>query len=153
MTARARSRTDPVYLDMPNSAQWTVTLAIESYAAIESEISQFLAREAVEGHAAYVSQLVVEEIVRNLIVHTPPYARDETATVTIEVATHMVTVVIEDQRPFFDPFAAPQLDTDAPLEQRKVGGMGLHLVRSLTDELTYQADGDRNRLTAVITRR
>ena len=152
MTARARSRTDPVYLDMPNSAQWTVTLAIEAYAAIESEISQFLTRKAVEGHAAYVSQLVIEEIVRNLIVHTPPYARDETATVAIEVATHTVTVVIEDQRPFFDPFAAPSLDTDAPLEQRKIGGIGLHLVRSMTDELTYEAVGDRNRLTAVIAR-
>ena len=137
---------------MPNSSQWTVPLAVEAFAAIEPEIREFLSLAAVDRHAAYVSQLVIEEIVRNLIVHTPPYARDETATVTIEVAAHIVTVVIEDQRPSFDPFAAPELDTEAPLEQRKAGGMGLHLVRSLADELTYQTDGDRNRLTAVIAR-
>ena len=137
---------------MPTSAQWTVTLAVEAFAAIEPEIGAFLASQAVGGHAAYVSQLVIEEIVRNLIVHTPPYARDETATVTIEVAAHIVTVVIEDQRPSFDPFAAPELDIGAPLEERKAGGMGLHLVRSMTDELTYQAGADRNRLTAVISR-
>ena len=137
---------------MPNSSQWTVPLAVEAFAAIEPEIREFLSLAAVDGHAAYVSQLVIEEIVRNLIAHTPPYARDETATVTIEVAAHIVTVVIEDQRPSFDPFAAPELDVAAPLEQRKAGGMGLHLVRTMADQLTYEAGDDRNRLTAVISR-
>ena len=84
--------------------------------------------------------------------HTPPYAQDETVTVAIAVAARTVTVVIEDQRPPFDPFGAPQLDVDAPLEQRRAGGMGLHLVRNLTDELTYENESDRNRLTAVVSR-
>ena len=138
---------------MPNSSQWTVPLTVEAFAAIEPEIREFLSLEAVDGHAAYVSELVIEEIVRNLIVHTPPFARDETAIVTIEVAAHIVTVVIEDQRPSFDPFAGPELDVAAPLEQRKAGGMGLHLVRTMADQLTYEAGDDRNRLTAVISRR
>ncbi|MEO5840763.1 MAG: ATP-binding protein [Acidimicrobiales bacterium] len=138
---------------MSNSAHWTVGLNIETFASTESDIVGFLSGAGVEGHAAYVSQLVVEEIVRNLIEHTPPYAQEETATVTITVAAHLVTIVIEDQRRPFDPTEAPKLDVDAPLDERRSGGMGLHLVRNMTDELTYEVADDRNRLTAVISRR
>jgi len=153
VTREGGSRAASAYVDMSNSAQWTVKLTVEAFAAIESEVGQFLSRERVEGHAAYVSQLVIEEIVRNLIEHTPPYAQNETATVTITIDAHIVTVVIEDRRPSFNPFDAPPLDTHAPLEQRRPGGMGLHLVLSMTDRLTYDAGDDSNRLTAVISRR
>jgi anti-sigma regulatory factor (Ser/Thr protein kinase) len=137
---------------MASSAQWTVQLRRETLAATEPDMGRFLSNEGVAGHAAYVSQLVIEETVRNLIEHTPPYAQDETATVTIAVTPQTVTVVVEDQRPSFDPFDAPPLDTNAPLAERRTGGMGLHLVRNLTDQLTYERAGDRNRLTAVVSR-
>jgi len=138
---------------MSDSAQWNVRLAIDAFAAIEPEIGQFLSRVGVEGAAAYTSQLVVEEIVRNLIEHTPPYATDEMVDVAIAVTAQRVTVVIEDRRPPFDPSNAPPLDVDAPLERRQPGGMGLHLVRTMADELTYETGSDGNRLTAIISRR
>jgi serine/threonine-protein kinase RsbW len=143
---------EPASLDMASSEQWTVLLRRDAFAATEPDIGRFLSREGVAGRAAYVSQLVVEETVRNLVEHTPPYAQDETVTVTIAVTARTVTVVIEDERPSFDPFAAPRLDIDSPLEERRAGGMGLHLVRNLTDQLTYEQVGERNRLTAVVSR-
>ena len=127
-------------------------LTDDDLAAVEPEIRAFLSVEGVDGRAAYVSHLVIEEVVRNLIVHTPPYASDELVTVVITVAADAVTVVIEDQRPSFDPFDAPALDTSAPLDDRRPGGMGLHLVRNLTDGLSYEGGGDGNRLTAVVSR-
>jgi len=63
-----------------------------------------------------------------------------------------VTVEISDSRPPFDPSAAPPLDVDSPLDERRAGGMGIHLVRNMVDELTYVREDDRNRLTAVIPR-
>ena len=119
---------------------------------VERRADLRLLAPGVEGRAAYVSQLVVEEIVRNLIEHTPPYAKDETFTVQLTISPANVTVVIEDSRPRFDPLDAPALDTDAPLDERRRGGMGLHLVRNLTDELTYDSHDDCNRLTAVVSR-
>ncbi|MEO8692752.1 MAG: ATP-binding protein [Acidimicrobiales bacterium] len=137
---------------MVNSTQWTVPLRRDSLAATEADVTGFLSQHGIAGHAAYVTQLVVEEVVRNLIEHTPPYAHDETATVSITVTARSVTVVIEDDRPPFDPIDAPPLDVTAPLEERRAGGMGLHLVRRLTDQLTYERADDRNRLTAVVSR-
>jgi serine/threonine-protein kinase RsbW len=54
--------------------------------------------------------------------------------------------VADDARPF-NPLLAPPPDTSAPLEVRQPGGLGIALVRALTDELTYERRDDRNRLT------
>ena len=137
---------------MSNTATWNVALSVDALASTEPLIVGFLGDADVSGRAAYVSQLVVEEIVRNLIEHTPPYARDETVTVTITVNPRTVTVIIEDRRTPFPPDAAPHLDTQSPLDERRAGGMGLHLVRSLTDDLSYEVGDGRNRLTAVVSR-
>jgi len=137
---------------MARTAVWRVSLALEDLAAVEVEMCAFLASEGVQGRAVYVIQLVAEEIVRNLIEHTPPYASEEEATIELAVAPDVVTIVIEDTRPAFAPADAPQLDVLAPLDQRRPRGMGLHLVRSLTDDLRYERWGERNRLTAAVSR-
>lgn len=131
---------------------WEIALDVEGYAAIEPEIGAFLAAHEVVGRSAFVGQMVVEEIVRNLIEHTPPSADDEWARIEMRLSPTEVTVVVEDGRPPFSPLDGPELDVDTPLEGRRPGGMGLHLVRTLTDALTYERVGDRNRLTAVVAR-
>lgn len=136
----------------PDTAIWTVGLDLGAFAAVGREIVGFLDSAGVDGRAAYVSNLVVEEVVLNLIEHTPPYANDEMATISITVAPERVVVVIEDDRPPFAPADAPELDVDAPLAERRAGGMGLHLVRSMADELTYERAGERNRLVAAVSR-
>lgn len=134
------------------TAVWSVPLSGDAVASIEGDVAAFLSSAGVAGRAEHVGRLVVEEIVRNLIEHTPPYASDETAEVTLTVAADAVTVVVEDTRPPFAPDDAPGLDVGAPLEARRPGGMGLHLVRSLTDELRYERHAGRNRLTATVRR-
>ena len=75
---------------MTKSERWTLQLTDGHLAAIEPEIRAFLSVAGVEGRAAYVSHLVIEEVVRNLIVHTPPYATDESVTVTATVTDSSV---------------------------------------------------------------
>lgn len=133
------------------SERWTVPLQLDAFAATERQVAAFLAGASVDAHAASVAQLVVEEIVVNLIEHPDDRGPDD-ATVRIDIDATAVTVVIEDGRAPFDPFDAPALDVDAPLEHRRPGGMGLHLVRELTDDLRYERVGTTNRLTATVRR-
>ena len=57
-----------------------------------------------------------------------------------------VTVDVVDDGIPFDPTAAAAPDTSLEVEDRDVGGLGVHLVRKLMDEVAYRRDGDRNRL-------
>lgn len=131
---------------------WTCALELASYAAIEGEIAAALTDCGVEGRAAFVAQLVVEETVRNLVQHAPGAGPHDRAVIRLTVRPHDVVVSVEDDQQPFDPLSAPALDPTAPLAERRPGGMGLHLTRELTDALTYEQLPGGNRLTARVLR-
>jgi anti-anti-sigma factor len=85
--------------------------------------------EAVSNVIAYGHGTEGGEIVVRL-----SYARDE------------VQVEVEDDGRAFDPLAVAPPDLTAPLRERQVGGLGIHLMRSLMDELAYQRSEGKNRL-------
>ena len=50
----------------------------------------------------------------------------------------------------FDPLCAPEADLGVPLEERRVGGLGIHLLRKLASEIRYHREDGRNHLHVVI---
>jgi serine/threonine-protein kinase RsbW len=57
----------------------------------------------------------------------------------------MKVEVEDDGRPF-NPLEAPPPDIGKPLAEREVGGLGIHLVRKMMDELEYRRENDKNLL-------
>jgi anti-sigma regulatory factor (Ser/Thr protein kinase) len=59
-------------------------------------------------------------------------------------------VILRDRAPTFDPTTVPPPDLTLPLEQRPIGGVGLHLVRHMVDELRHRPrPGGGNEITFV----
>ena len=58
-----------------------------------------------------------------------------------------VQVTFSDRGRPFDLTAAPQVDVDAPLSERRAGGLGIHLVRQIMREVSYRREGEWNVLT------
>jgi serine/threonine-protein kinase RsbW len=56
-----------------------------------------------------------------------------------------LTIWIEDSSVAYDPRQVPAPDTDLPIEQRPVGGLGVYLAIRSVDEFLYEHVGDRNR--------
>ena len=96
--------------------------------------------------AAIMSQLriVCDELVSNVIAHAYPEGRPGDIDVRLELAGSKVVVTVSDDGVSFNPLAVAPPDTTLPLEHRPLGGLGIHLVRSLTDEATYRREGGRN---------
>ena len=58
----------------------------------------------------------------------------------------LVIEIIDSGTPF-DPTSMPEPDIDAPLDDRRIGGLGVYMMHQLMDEVNYRRDGNRNILT------
>lgn len=105
-------------------------------------VTDFLQDSGVDARAVHHVALVIEEILTNVATHGG--SPDAPATVTLEVGQDRVCGEIGDCGAPFDPRTAPEPDIGTPVEDRKIGGLGLHLVRQLTSVLEYRRDGKQN---------
>jgi len=94
-------------------------------------------------------QLAVDEAVSNIIEHAYEGREGESIELTCEVDGDRLVVTLLDRGRPFDPSRAPAPDVHAGLSERKVGGLGIYLMRKLVDEVRYQATPSGNRLTLV----
>ena len=113
-------------------------------------IEAFCERQALSPGVAHRLGVVVEELAANVAMHGtggPDGASRIGVTVRREGAALIATV--EDDGRAFDPLANAGPDTAASLEDREIGGLGVHFARTMARELHYvRADGC-NRVTAV----
>jgi anti-sigma regulatory factor (Ser/Thr protein kinase) len=89
--------------------------------------------------------VALEEIVSNVSRHAGA-ARAAHVGVTLMIDRGTLRVRIVDDGPAFDPFSAPEFDVTQTLEDRPVGGLGVLLVKKLTDEHSYSRRGQYNRV-------
>ena len=113
------------------------------------EAQAFLDQAGVPAPAAFKVQLALEETIRNLIEHDPR-SRITRIQVAIEAGAEAVTILLEDDGEPFDPRSAPPFDAAQPLASRAPNGMGVHLLRSLMNEIHYDRCGNFNQLRMVI---
>jgi len=111
---------------------------------LRSEVECFLEQCGVEGRASYHIQLALDELVTNVI----HYAFDAQGGHAIELALTRgpsgVDMVLTDSGKPFNPLMVPEPDTDAPLENRRIGGLGVHFVRKTMDSVRYERADGRN---------
>ena len=131
----------------------TLTLKVKSDRA---ELEQVI--DAVDGLAereewgpdfSYRVHLTLEELVLNVM----DYGYDDDGQ---DIEIHLtsdadaITIEIVDSGRPFDPLTdAPEPDLDAPVEERRIGGLGVHLVKTLMDRMDYKRENEQNHLTIV----
>ena len=96
--------------------------------------------------AALVNDLnvVLDEVVNNAITHGYDGGTRGEIVVRLRCQPDSVMVEVEDDGRPFDPLQAPPPDLAVPPAARRVGGLGLHFVRSLVDKVSYARVGPRN---------
>jgi len=70
-----------------------------------------------------------------------------TIDLNISLAEGRFVATIADDGPPFDPLARDAPDLDQNLDDRAIGGLGIHLVRKMMDEVAYTYEKGQNRLT------
>lgn len=93
--------------------------------------------------------LVAEELVTNVINHGYPPGTNGPIRLSLRTELGGAVLRIEDEAPLFDPFAGDHtVDTDASVEDRDIGGLGLFLVTEVADRVVYTPLETGNRIEA-----
>ncbi len=114
---------------------------------LNAELDSFFEREAVGPDTAFTIRLAVEEIVTNQIKYGFPSGGEHLIALSLRMEDGRWVLAVVDDGAEFDPLKAPEPDLSAPIEGRPIGGLGLHLVRTMTDHVAYARAGGKNVLT------
>jgi anti-sigma regulatory factor (Ser/Thr protein kinase) len=117
---------------------------------LTDDVAAFLLSAGVDTRAVHHVSLVLEELLTNILNHSG--ASDQPASIALTVEPDRVAGEIGDWGKPFDPRDVPSPDLDASLENRKLGGLGIHLVRRLTAALDYRRQDNQNWTTFCILR-
>ena len=98
----------------------------------------------------YSIQLAADEASSNIIEHA--YAGIENGKIEIDCSSldGGIIIVMRDQGKSFNPSSVPEPNVKADLSNRKIGGLGMYLMRKLMDELSYESSAETgNTLTMI----
>lgn len=109
---------------------------------------------SLEKQRSYQLRQAVDEIATNIIIHGYHEANIQGELVCqASWNDTTVAIVLEDTGIPFDPTQQqPPADLEKPLEQRSIGGLGIHLAKQSVDQLLYERISDRNRNMLLINR-
>ncbi|HEY6049773.1 MAG TPA: ATP-binding protein [Thermoanaerobaculia bacterium] len=131
--------------------EWEVEATLENLPRLRAFVDEECRAAGGDARSCGDLKLAVDEACTNVIEHG--YA-GKPGTIRLSAAESggRLTVVVEDRGRAFDPrgVAAPDLSDD--WENRRIGGLGWHLIRSCVDEIRYEPGEDGgNRLTLIKT--
>jgi len=110
--------------------------------------------ELADGHALSADvrrsiNVVLDELVANAHSHGQTGGEPQSVTVEVKVDQECVTVIFTDDGAPFDPFERSAPDTTLSVEERPIGGLGIHLVGQLMDKVDYQRREGHNVVVLV----
>jgi serine/threonine-protein kinase RsbW len=111
-------------------------------------VSGFAARNKVSESVAFKLNLAVEELFVNMVKYNPGNHNDILISLSKDQDRLIVTLTDFDVEPF-DVTKADEYDSSEPLDRRPVGQLGIHLVKSMIDELRYDYKDRQSRITLV----
>ena len=88
--------------------------------------------------------LALEEAVSNVIMYAYPEGADGLVDVEAIIRKSSIDFIVTDNGMPFDPTSTATADVSAPLEKRQIGGLGIFLVRSIMDEVSYERKDAHN---------
>lgn len=123
---------------------------IRQLAEIFEFLDESLRTVTVDDRSRLVIRLAVEEFFTNMV----KYNSHSQSRILVGIAAdgdHIEVQLVDPDTDPFDPLQHPAVDTTTPIDQRRRGGLGLHLVRTLADHIDYRYQG--REMTISVTKR
>ena len=124
--------------------EWSMANDSADLARVLDEVDAQLAPLPVSPKRKYAVRLALDELLSNVV----RYAYDDDArhriNLRLETGAPFHLTIADDGKPF-DPLAdAPPPVLDGPVEDRPIGGLGLHILKKMGLKLAYRREAGRN---------
>jgi len=134
---------------MPETFNLRVVNTVEAIPPASEAAEAWLAERQVAPNVVFLVTLAIEELVTNCIKYGYDDADAHTIDIELSVDASKLTMVVADDGHPFNPLAATPPDLSLAIEDRPIGGLGIHMLRELTDEMTYERRDGANRVTLI----
>jgi serine/threonine-protein kinase RsbW len=118
-------------------------------ARVHAAFAQFAEAHAVPAAVRRSMNVVLDELLANTVTYGLADQVGGSVTVDVELHRDRLAITLTDDGKRFDPFGRAAPDTTLSVEDRPIGGLGIHLVRQLVDEVSYHRHGDHNVVVLV----
>ena len=130
---------EPLRLRIKNS--------FEAIPPANEAVANFLEQRQASSGVIYLATLAIEELVTNCVKYGYDDKLEHEIEIDVAVVDGLMRLTVSDDGHAFNPLEVPEPDTDLPIEDRQVGGLGIHLLRQLADQMSYERREGRNRVT------
>jgi len=118
-------------------------------ARLHDQLEEFGRQHGLASRIVHDAQLALEEHLTNVISCAFENDREHQITVRVQLKASELHIEVEDDGRPFDPLKHPAPDLSLPLERRRIGGLGIHMMRKSLDSLDYRREQGRNLLVMV----
>ena len=138
------------FLGRKNTRHLTLENDIRQVSRLAGFVDGLLADNHLDPGLSSKINLALEEAVTNVIMYAYPPGTVGKVDLDAVREENGLQFTLTDSGKAFDPTAAPEADLSASVESRKVGGLGIHLVRTIMDRVSYTRADGKNVLTMTI---
>jgi len=129
---------------MSHAADFKLTNKLAELETLMSGVTAWCQQRSLSEETVYEVNLVVDEVVSNIIRHGFKDGQEHTIRFGISLDKDDVVISVEDEGLHFNPLIIPPPDISRPIQERQPGGLGIFLVKKLTDDIRYRREGDTN---------
>jgi len=110
----------------------------------------FLRQHGLNDRAIYIVNLVLEEVLTNILKYAYEDSGEHSIRVELALDEQDLRIVVEDDGREFDPLSVPPPRMNETISDCQPGGLGIHLIRSLSDSTEYVRQDNLNKLAIRI---
>jgi len=125
----------------------TAVNRLEEIGSINETFNEFARQHGIPDEVRRKINLVFDELLNNIITYAYTDDHEHAIEIVISLVNGRLVTSISDDGRAFNPFESEAPDTGLSVDERPIGGLGVHLVRGVMDTVKYERHGKRNVVT------
>ena len=133
------------------SVALTIRNEIPEFVLVSQSLEHLAEDVGVPSKALIQLQIVLDELLSNIVKYAWPANESHEIKIHIKIYDGVIEIAIMDDGAPFNPCQHPPRQLQAPGARPRPGGVGIHLVKQLVDDIKYARIGERNQVVLTKT--